>query len=86
MRGTRVRLELEESAGKTKKDLWSPGAATRPDSFPFFVCLAGHRSSLPCLRSALSRHILAPLRYSTTLHYGTPALNRFSCQTGKKIS
>ena len=36
-----------------------------------------HRSSLLCLRSGLSRHILAALRYSTTLHFGTPALYRF---------
>ena len=50
----------------------------------FFTFLAGHRSSLRALRSGLSRHILAALRYSTTRHYSTPGRYRFLSPEGKK--
>ena len=55
--------------------------------FHFFICLAGHRSSLPCLRAHLvGRGRKLPYFPRPAVHFGTPALYRFSCQTGKKIS
>jgi hypothetical protein len=50
----------------------------------YLTFLAADRSSLPFLHCGLSRHILALLRYSTTLHFVSLARNRFICQKAKK--